>query len=100
MVISAAQQVPPPGVALPDLSAPLSGVVEIDPILDGRVVSLELWIDGAVVQTVSSAPYVFSWDTATVTPGRHTLAVRAVGPSGRARAAVTPVQVTAPAPSP
>ena len=100
VVLSATPPLPPPGVELPDLSAPLSGVVQIDPILDGRVASLELWIDGAVVQTVTAAPYVFSWDTATVTPGQHTLAVRAVGPTGKARAAITLVQVTAPAPPP
>jgi hypothetical protein len=100
VVVSSTPPPAAPGVELPDLSAPLAGVVSIDPILDGRVASLELWIDGAVVQTVSAAPYVFSWDTATVAPGQHTLAVRAVGPSGRARAAVTVVQVTAPAPAP
>jgi hypothetical protein len=90
---------PPPVVALPELP-PLAGVVTIDPILDGRVASLELWIDGAVVQTVTAAPYVFSWDTATVTPGQHTLAVRAVGPTGKARAAITTVTVTVAAPAP
>jgi N-acetylmuramoyl-L-alanine amidase len=99
VVLSAAQQVPPPGVALPELP-PLTGVVEIDPILDGRVASLELWIDGSVVQTVTSAPYTFMLDTSTLTPGQHTLAVRAVGPTGAARAAITLVQVPEPTPAP
>jgi hypothetical protein len=100
VVLSTTPTLPPPGVELPDLSAPLSGVVQIDPILDGRVASLELWVDGAVVQTVTAAPYVFSWDTATVAPGQHTLAVRALGPTGKARAAITQVTVAAPAPAP
>lgn len=99
LVVSSAHQVPPPGVALPELP-PLTGVVEIDPILDGRVASLELWIDGVVVQTVTSAPYTFTLDTSTLTPGQHTLAVRAVGPTGAARAAITPVQVPEPTPAP
>jgi hypothetical protein len=90
---------PPPGVTLPDLP-PLSGVVTIDPILDGRVASLELLIDGAVVQTVTAAPFTFTLDAATLAPGPHTLAVRAVGPSGSARAAVTLVQVPEPPPAP
>jgi hypothetical protein len=99
VVVSPAQQVPPPGVALPELP-PLAGVVEIDPILDGRVASLELWIDGSVVQTVTASPWTFMLDASTLTPGEHTLAVRAVGPTGRARAAITPVQVPEPPPAP
>ena len=99
VVVSPAQQVPPPGVALPELP-PLAGVVEIDPILDGRVASLELWIDGSVVQTVTASPWTFMLDASTLTPGQHTLAVRAVGPTGRARAAITPVQVPEPPPAP
>jgi hypothetical protein len=99
VVLARAQQVPPPGVALPDLP-PLVGVVEIDPILDGRVASLELWIDGSVVQTVTSAPYTFTLDAATLTPGQHTLAVRAVGPTGKAAAAITQVLVPEPPPAP
>jgi len=99
VVVSPAQQVPPPGVALPDLP-PLVGAVEIDPILDGRVASLELWIDGSVVQTVTSAPFVFTFDASTLAPGEHTLAVRAVGQTGAAAAAITQVQVPEPSPAP
>jgi hypothetical protein len=100
VVESTTPTLPPPDVELPELPAELSGVVPIDPILDGRVASLELWIDGAVVQTVTAAPWVLSWDTTTVTPGQHTLAVRAVGPTGKARAAITQVQVPEPPPAP
>ena len=99
LVVSSANQVPPPGVALPELP-PLTGIVEIDPILDGRVATLELWIDGVVVQTVTSAPYAFTLDASALTPGQHTLAVRAVGPTGAARAAITLVQVPEPTPAP
>ena len=99
VVFSHAPPIPPPTVTLPELPAVLSGLVTVDPMLDGRVASLELWIDGAVVQTVTAAPYVFQLDTSRLTPGQHVLAVRAVGPTGKARAAITLVQVQAP-PSP
>ena len=99
LVVSRAQPVPPPGVALPELPL-LAGVVDIDPILDGRVASLELWIDGSVVQTVTASPFTFTLDPSTLAPGQHTLAVRAVGPTGAARAAVTLVQVPEPPPAP
>lgn len=84
---------PPPTVTLPTLPDPLTGVVQLDPALTGRVARLELWIDGAVVQTVTAAPYVFNWDTATVTPGQHVVAIRAVGPDGKARASIQLVTV-------
>ena len=100
VVDSTTPPLPPPNVELPDLPPELSGVVEIDPILDGRVASLELWIDGSVVQTVTGAPWTFTLDTSPLAPGRHTLAVRAVGPTGKARAAITLVQVPEPPPAP
>jgi hypothetical protein len=100
VVVTATPPPPPPGVALPELPADLSGIVDIDPILDGRVASLELWVDGVVVQTVTTAPWVLQWDTATVTPGQHVLAVRAVGPTGAAKAAITLVNVVATPPVP
>ena len=93
VVASSTPPVPPPDVTLPPLAEPLTGVVQLDPVLTGRVARLELWVDGAVVQTVTSAPYGFSWDTATVTPGQHVLAIRAVGPSGKARASIQLVTV-------
>lgn len=88
-----------PGVSLPPELPVFTGVVSLTPLLDGRVVRVELWIDGAVVQTVEGSPWTLTWDTSTVAPGQHVLAVRAVGPTGKARAAITLVQVPAP-PSP
>ena len=57
---------------------------------------MKVWIDGAVVQTLTAAPFVFSWDTTTVAPGQHVLAIRAVGPTGKARAAIALVNVAPP----
>jgi hypothetical protein len=87
----------PPLVTLPALAEPLTGVVTIAPQLSGGpVAKVELWIDGTVVQTATAAPWTLTWDTTTVAPGEHTLAVRAVGPRGRATAAITPVTVQPP----
>ena len=59
----------------------------------GPVSKLELWIDGAVVQTVEAAPWTLTWAAA---PGQHTLAIRAVGPRGNATADVRLVDVPVP----
>jgi hypothetical protein len=84
-------------VTLPELP-PLTGIVTIQPVLDGRVAQLELWIDGSVVQTVTGAPWTLTWDLTNVAPGTHTLAVRAVGPGLRARATAAVTLVTIPPP--
>jgi hypothetical protein len=85
---------PPPVVTLPQPLPPLTGVVPLTPLLGGGPVArVELWIDGVVVQTATAAPWTLTWDTTTVAPGPHTLAIRAVGPRGRASAAVAVVTV-------
>ena len=72
----------------------ISGVVSLTPLLTGGPVArVELWIDGAVVQTVEAAPWTLTWDTATAAAGEHTLALRAVGPRGKATAAIAVVTV-------
>lgn len=88
---------PPPVVTLPELP-PLGGVVAITPLLSGGPVArVELWIDGVVTQTATAAPWTLTWDTSTIPPGPHTLAIRAVGPRGRSTAAITQVTVPEPA---
>jgi hypothetical protein len=100
VVVSSATPPPAaPGVSLPPELPVFTGVVSLTPLLDGRVVRVELWIDGAVVQSVDAPPWTLTWDTSTVAPGQHVLAIRAIGPSGKASAAVTLVQVPLP-PSP
>jgi N-acetyl-anhydromuramyl-L-alanine amidase AmpD len=86
---------PPPVVTLPSLP-PLTGVVTIQPQLSGGPVArVELWIDGVLTQTATAEPWALTWDVSTVTPGQHVVAVRAVGPRGRATAAIVPVVIEA-----
>lgn len=101
VVESSTPPAPPPQVTLPPLPDPLSGAVTIAPQLSGGPAArVELWIDGTVVQTATAPPWTLTWDTSTVAPGQHTLAVRVVGPRGRAAAAVTRVTVLPAAASP
>src|SRR5262249_30783603 len=68
---------PPPVVMLPGLvpGAAVTGVLDVAPELSGGPVArVELWIDGAVVETSTEAPWTFAWDTTSVAPGPHTLA--------------------------
>jgi hypothetical protein len=48
-----------------------------------------------LTQTATAAPWTLTWDVTAVTPGQHVLAVRAVGPRGRATAAILPVTIEA-----
>ena len=94
VVVSQTPPAPPPTVTLPDPLPPFTGVVSLTPLLTGGPVArVELWIDGAVVQTVEAAPWTLTWDTATAAAGEHTLALRAVGPRGKATAAIAVVTV-------
>lgn len=49
----------------------------------GRVARVEFLVDGVVRATVTSAPFVWSWDPASE-PGPHTLTARAIAPDGTA----------------
>jgi len=87
---------PPPLVTLaePVRDAVVSGVLELQPELSGGPAArVELWIDGVLTQTNEAEPWTLTWDTALVGPGPHVLAVRAVGPRGRATAAIVPLTV-------
>jgi hypothetical protein len=95
VVVSQTPPAPPPIVTLPELP-PLVGVVPIQPELSGGPVArVELWIDGVLTQTATAEPWPLTWDVSAVPPGRHVLAVRAVGPRGRATATILPVTIEA-----
>ena len=103
LVRTANSAAPPPLVADVGIAdgATVSGVVPIVPVLAGGPVGrVELWLDGAVVETATAAPWALSWDATAVPPGQHVLAVRAVGPRGGATAKIVLVTVVPPPPAP
>jgi len=62
---------------------------------DVRVEKVDLWVDGGLVAIDLTAPYTFTWDTATTAAGTHNLELRAYDINGRRAAASR--QVTVPA---
>jgi hypothetical protein len=91
---------PPPLVTLPELlpgqTVP-AGLLTLTPALaGGPVARVELWIDGVKAQETTTAPWALTWDAAVATPGTHVVAARAIGPRGKATAAIVPVVVSPP----
>ena len=46
------------------------------------VTKVELYVDGVLKTSTTTAPYTFSWDTTTVTDGSHTLTAKAYDAAG------------------
>lgn len=61
------------------------GTVLVAPeIATSRVISVTMFlVDNAPVYTATSAPWTFTWNTCSLTPGLHTLAARAQDDQGR-----------------
>ena len=75
----------PPVVSLTaPLPGPVSGTVELQALAsdDRGVVQVEFYLDGGLLGADASAPYSFSWPTATATPGSHLLSARAYDAAG------------------
>jgi MYXO-CTERM domain-containing protein len=93
----------PPAVSLSGVSngATVSGVLMLTATAsdDLGVVSVELRVDGAAVKTLTSAPYGFSLDTATLAAGSHTLVAVATDTKGQS-ASSAPVTIVIAAPQP
>jgi hypothetical protein len=63
------------------------------------VTKVELWVDGALNASTTSASYSFNWDTTAVTNAVHTLTVKAydaAGNMGQASVAVTASNILPP----
>src|SRR2546428_1387471 len=60
---------------------------------DVAVAGVQFFVDGALLDQTTTAPYAVSWDTTRVANGSHTLTARAQDPSGNA-ATSPPVTVT------
>jgi subtilisin family serine protease len=86
----AAPDTTPPSVAItsPGQGAQVSGTFTVQVSASdgsGTVARVELFVDGVLKATDSSAPFAFAWDTRTSANGSHSLTARAYDPSGNAR---------------
>jgi hypothetical protein len=64
------------------------GAVAWQALTDGTIQQVEFWVDGRVRWIAVEQPYTFGgegglWDTSSLRPGPHQLAVRVVGTGGR-----------------
>jgi subtilisin family serine protease len=87
----------PPTVAIvaPAAGATVSGTIAVTASASDAVgvVSVDLYVDGALFATDTSAPYTFIWNTGAVSIGAHALYASAVDAAGN-RANSTPMTVT------
>jgi subtilisin family serine protease len=88
----------PPAVSItaPSAGATVAGTVTVSATAsdNGGTVSLvELYVDGALRASDSSAPYSFAWDTLSVANGSHALVAKAYDPSNNVGTSAT-VSVT------
>jgi hypothetical protein len=93
----------PPAVSLSGVmnGATVSGVLMLTATAsdDVGLVSVGLRVDGAAVKTLTSAPYVFPLDTATLAVGSHTLLAVATDTKGQS-ASSAPVTIVIAPPQP
>jgi thermitase len=71
-------------ITAPAAGAKVSGTVTITVAAsdDVGVVSVELWVDGALVQTATVAPFATRWNAKKAAAGTHTLECRAYDAAG------------------
>src|SRR5207244_12415986 len=77
----------PPTVAItsPDGSAPVSGTITVTANASDNVAvaGVQFFVDGALLDQDTTAPYAVSWDTTRVANGSYTLTARAQDRSGK-----------------
>jgi hypothetical protein len=88
----------PPSVSItsPSPGQTLSGSVSVQVAASDNVavLNVQLSVDGTLVATSSTAPYVFPLDTTTLTNAAHTLTAKAVDTSGNTQSASITVTVS------
>jgi subtilisin family serine protease len=101
-VTAAAGYTPPPDTTPPVVSvtSPVAGaavsgtaIVDVSATDNVGVVQVDLYVDGVLFATDTSAPYSFAWDTTAAANGSHTLLAVAADAAGNS-ASTTPVTVT------
>lgn len=84
-IVTVPELIPPTvSVAAPAPGASVSGTVSVraEASDNDAVARVEFYVDGALVSTVTSAPYLYSWNTSGLTAGAHTLAAKAYDRAG------------------
>ena len=78
-------------IGSPAVSATVSGLTTVDVAANDNVgvSKVELWVNGALLATDTSAPYSFSWDTTRVNNGSASLQARAFDAAGNAATSST-----------
>jgi len=89
--LSGSTDITPPTVfiASPATGASVAGVVQITGTASDSsgVVKIELYVDGALVQSTNSPAFSFLWDTIATVNGAHSIEIRGYDPSGNAGSA-------------
>lgn len=67
--------------------------VKVDVTALHEIARVEFSVDGRLIETVTTLPWRFSWDTTSVSVGRHTLAATAYDVTGQSHQAVQQVWV-------
>jgi phosphatidylserine/phosphatidylglycerophosphate/cardiolipin synthase-like enzyme len=77
-------QAPVTSITAPASGATVSGTITVTATASDNVgvTRVELWVDGALATTDTASPYSFSWNTASLANGSHTLQSRAYDAAG------------------
>jgi hypothetical protein len=86
---------PTTSITAPANGATVSGTVNVTATASGPsgVAKVEIYVDGSLATTLTSPPYTFAWNTATVANGTHTLMSKAYDSAGNSGTSAT-VSVT------
>ncbi|WP_224957108.1 Ig-like domain-containing protein [Geomonas subterranea] len=84
-IVTVVESVPPAtAITYPAPSATVAGTVTItaDATDNIAVASVEFYVNGVLKGSAAAAPYVYSWDTASLAPGSYTLQTKAFDAAG------------------
>ena len=74
--------VPTVAISSPSDGATVSGTVQVQGTSSGNLSKVQLLVDWKPLETVSTSPFNFSWDTSGVKSGQHTVAAMAYTTEG------------------
>ena len=84
-IIAITESAPPTvSITSPSNSTSVSGTVNVSATASDNVgvTQVEFYVDGTLQTTETTTPYLFSWNTGSVSPGGHTLTAKAYDAAG------------------